>query len=96
MGAFKIIPNHKLIAYAKHIKGDDIYIVYAINAKTNEFIGKPLIGTLYYQVSDPKQQRGKSMPSLDLQFVVFSSNKFMNMCKGSQFKKQYSALRGAA
>lgn len=44
--------DHKLITYEKHNKGDEIYIVYVINAEANGFIGKLLTQVLFYQVSD--------------------------------------------
>ncbi|KAH9290387.1 hypothetical protein KI387_034504, partial [Taxus chinensis] len=44
IGAFKMSPNDKLIAYAEDTKGDEIYTVYVIDAETKEFIGKPLKG----------------------------------------------------
>eukprot|EP01018_Ginkgo_biloba_P022451 Gb_27168 [translate_table: standard] len=44
IGAFKVSPNHKLIAYAEDTKGDEIYTVYVIDAENKEFVGKPLTG----------------------------------------------------
>lgn len=44
IGAFKISPNHKLVAYAEDTKGDEIYTVYVIDAETHTLVGKPLAG----------------------------------------------------
>ncbi|PPR98904.1 hypothetical protein GOBAR_AA21747 [Gossypium barbadense] len=44
IGAFKVSPNHKMVAYAEDTKGDEIYTVYVIDAETQAPIGKPLVG----------------------------------------------------
>lgn len=44
IGAFKVSPNHKMIAYAEDTKGDEIYTVYVIDAQNGELIGSPLMG----------------------------------------------------
>ncbi|KAK9115073.1 hypothetical protein Syun_021870 [Stephania yunnanensis] len=44
IGAFKVSPNNKLVAYAEDTKGDEIYTVYVIDAETGAFLGKPLVG----------------------------------------------------
>lgn len=44
IGAFKVSPNHKMIAYAVDTKGDEIYTVYVIDAQNGELIGSPLMG----------------------------------------------------
>ena len=40
----QVSPNHKLFAYAEDTKGDEIYIVYVIDAETRAPVGKPLEG----------------------------------------------------
>ncbi|KAF5737959.1 Prolyl oligopeptidase family protein isoform 1 [Tripterygium wilfordii] len=44
IGAFKVSPNHKLVAYAEDTKGDEIYTVRVIDAETRAPVGKPLVG----------------------------------------------------
>ncbi|OAY36159.1 hypothetical protein MANES_11G000600v8 [Manihot esculenta] len=44
IGAFKVSPNHKLVAYAEDTKGDEIYTVYVIDVETRNPVGKPLTG----------------------------------------------------
>ncbi|TYI87993.1 hypothetical protein E1A91_D04G175000v1 [Gossypium mustelinum] len=44
IGAFKVSPNHKMVAYAEDTKGDEIYTVYVIDAENQAPIGKPLVG----------------------------------------------------
>ncbi|CAL5354304.1 unnamed protein product [Camellia sinensis] len=44
IGAFKVSPNNKLVAYAEDTKGDEIYHVYVIDAETGTCLGKPLVG----------------------------------------------------
>ncbi|XP_058005207.1 uncharacterized protein LOC110666611 isoform X2 [Hevea brasiliensis] len=44
IGAFKVSPNHKLVAYAEDTKGDEIYTVYVIDVETQSPVGKPLTG----------------------------------------------------
>lgn len=46
--AFKVSPNHKLVAYALDTKGDEIYTVYVIDAYTGVHVGNPLIGVTSY------------------------------------------------
>ncbi|XP_010246770.1 PREDICTED: uncharacterized protein LOC104589978 [Nelumbo nucifera] len=48
IGAFKVSPNNKLVAYAEDTKGDEIYTVYVIDAETGTPIGKPLVGVTSY------------------------------------------------
>ena len=43
IGAFKVSPNNKLVAYAEDTKGDEIYTVYIIDAETRTPVGKPLV-----------------------------------------------------
>ncbi|XP_062233978.1 uncharacterized protein LOC133931176 [Phragmites australis] len=45
IGAFKISPNNKLVAYAEDTKGDEIYTVYVIDAESGEYVGQQLKGT---------------------------------------------------
>ncbi|XP_059633296.1 uncharacterized protein LOC132276060 isoform X2 [Cornus florida] len=44
IGAFKVSPNNKLVAYAEDTKGDEIYTIYIIDAETLTPVGKPLVG----------------------------------------------------
>lgn len=44
VGAFKVSPNHKILAYGEDTKGDEIYTVYAVDIDTGKHIGKPLAG----------------------------------------------------
>ncbi|KAK9091405.1 hypothetical protein Sjap_024582 [Stephania japonica] len=44
IGAFKVSPNNKFVAYAEDTKGDEIYTVYVIDAEMGAFLGKPLVG----------------------------------------------------
>uniref|UniRef100_A0A1D1YJN7 Prolyl endopeptidase n=2 Tax=Anthurium amnicola TaxID=1678845 RepID=A0A1D1YJN7_9ARAE len=44
IGAFKVSPNNKLVAYAEDTKGDEIYTVYVIDAETGTPVGAPLQG----------------------------------------------------
>ncbi|XP_057796875.1 uncharacterized protein LOC131012924 isoform X1 [Salvia miltiorrhiza] len=44
IGAFKVSPNNKLVAYAEDTKGDEIYTVYVIDAESQTPVGKPLSG----------------------------------------------------
>ncbi|TXG57426.1 hypothetical protein EZV62_018739 [Acer yangbiense] len=48
IGAFKVSPNNKFVAYAEDIKGDEIYTVYVIDAKTGVPVGKPLMSLTSY------------------------------------------------
>ncbi|KAJ9691732.1 hypothetical protein PVL29_013808 [Vitis rotundifolia] len=48
IGAFKISPNSKLVAYAEDTKGDEIYTVYVIDAETRAPVGKPIVGVTPY------------------------------------------------
>ena len=44
IAAFKVSPNHKLVAYAEDTKGDEIYTIYVIDAHTGALVDKPLVG----------------------------------------------------
>ncbi|KAJ0770425.1 putative oligopeptidase B [Helianthus annuus] len=44
VGAFKVSPNHKLVAYAEDTKGDEIYTIHVIDAETRSPVGEPLVG----------------------------------------------------
>ncbi|CAD6338164.1 unnamed protein product [Miscanthus lutarioriparius] len=44
IGAFKVSPNNKLVAYAEDTKGDEIYTVYVIDAESGVYVGQPLKG----------------------------------------------------
>ncbi|XP_021609961.1 protease 2 isoform X2 [Manihot esculenta] len=44
IGAFRVSPSHKLVAYAEDTKGDEIYTVYIIDVETRAPVGKPLTG----------------------------------------------------
>ncbi|KAL2938988.1 Protease 2 [Bienertia sinuspersici] len=44
VGAFRVSPNNKLVAYAEDTKGDEIYTVHIIDAETLEPVEKPLVG----------------------------------------------------
>lgn len=44
IAAFKVSPNHKLVAYAEDTKGDEIYTIYVIDARTGALVDKPLVG----------------------------------------------------
>ncbi|KAL0420451.1 UNVERIFIED_CONTAM: Protease 2 [Sesamum latifolium] len=44
IGAFKVSPNNKLVAYAEDTKGDEIYTVYVIDADSQTPVGEPLVG----------------------------------------------------
>ncbi|KAG5619802.1 hypothetical protein H5410_005020 [Solanum commersonii] len=46
IGAFKVSPNNKLVAYAEDTKGDEIYTVYVIDAESGMLVGKPLVGAI--------------------------------------------------
>nr|XP_043610066.1 protease 2-like [Erigeron canadensis] len=48
IGAFKVSPNHKLVAYAEDTKGDEIYTIYVMNAETRLPVGEPLVGVTDY------------------------------------------------
>ncbi|XP_015941951.1 uncharacterized protein LOC107467383 [Arachis duranensis] len=48
IGAFKVSPNSKLVAYAEDTKGNEIYTVYVIDAETQAPIGEPLVGLTPY------------------------------------------------
>eukprot|EP00268_Persea_americana_P062151 TRINITY_DN7943_c0_g1_i1.p1 TRINITY_DN7943_c0_g1~~TRINITY_DN7943_c0_g1_i1.p1 ORF type:complete len:754 (+),score=151.46 TRINITY_DN7943_c0_g1_i1:206-2467(+) len=48
IGAFKVSPNNKLVAYAEDTKGDEIYTVYVIDADTRTPVGKPLQNVTSY------------------------------------------------
>ncbi|KAL6603398.1 hypothetical protein ACP70R_043759 [Stipagrostis hirtigluma subsp. patula] len=44
IGAFKVSPNNKLVAYAEDTKGNEIYTGYVIDAESVEDVGQPLKG----------------------------------------------------
>ena len=44
IAAFKVSPNHKLVAYAEDTKGDEIHTIYVIDAHTGALVDKPLVG----------------------------------------------------
>ncbi|KAG2608721.1 protease 2 [Panicum virgatum] len=44
IGAFKVSPNNKLVAYAEDTKGDEIYTVYVIDSASGQYVGQPLKG----------------------------------------------------
>ncbi|CAN4123754.1 unnamed protein product [Withania somnifera] len=46
IGAFKVSPNNKLVAYAEDTKGDEIYTVNVIDAESGMLVGKPLVGAI--------------------------------------------------
>ncbi|KAG4909988.1 Protease 2 [Glycine soja] len=48
IGAFKVSPNNKLVAYAEDTKGDEIYTIYVIDVETQATIGEPLVGVTSY------------------------------------------------
>ncbi|KAI3821860.1 hypothetical protein L1987_09434 [Smallanthus sonchifolius] len=48
IGAFKVSPNHKLVAYAEDTKGDEIYTIHVMDAETCAPVGEPLVGVTGY------------------------------------------------
>ncbi|XP_054824533.1 uncharacterized protein LOC129322304 [Prosopis cineraria] len=48
IGAFKVSPNNKLVAYAEDTKGDEIYTIYVIDAETQAPKGEPLHNVTSY------------------------------------------------
>ncbi|VAI82000.1 unnamed protein product [Triticum turgidum subsp. durum] len=42
IGAFKVSPSGKLVAYAEDTKGDEIYTVFVVDAETGQYVGQPL------------------------------------------------------
>ncbi|XP_061991431.1 uncharacterized protein LOC133709639 [Rosa rugosa] len=48
IGAFKVSPNNKLVAYAEDTKGNEIYTVYVIYADTGAPVGQPLVNVTSY------------------------------------------------
>ncbi|XP_020273137.1 uncharacterized protein LOC109848173 [Asparagus officinalis] len=46
IGAFKVSPNNKLVAYAEDTKGNEIYTIYVIDAESGIPVGKPIVGSL--------------------------------------------------
>ncbi|CAL0320663.1 unnamed protein product [Lupinus luteus] len=48
IGAFKVSPNNKLVAYAEDTKGNEVYSVHVIDAETKTLIGEPLVGVTSY------------------------------------------------
>ncbi|XP_026454291.1 uncharacterized protein LOC113355603 [Papaver somniferum] len=48
IGAFRVSPNNKLVAYAEDTVGNEIYTVYVIDAESQALVGKPLVGVTSY------------------------------------------------
>ncbi|PWA75490.1 prolyl oligopeptidase family protein [Artemisia annua] len=48
IGAFKVSPNHKLVAYAEDTKGNEIYTIHVMDAETRSPVGEPLVGVTDY------------------------------------------------
>ncbi|XP_059633292.1 uncharacterized protein LOC132276057 [Cornus florida] len=48
IGAYKVSPNNKLVAYAEDTKGNEIYTISIIDAETLTPVGKPLVGVTPY------------------------------------------------
>ncbi|URE20368.1 Prolyl oligopeptidase, N-terminal beta-propeller domain [Musa troglodytarum] len=48
IGAFKVSPNNKLVAYAEDTKGHEIYTVYIMDIENGTLLGKPLTGITSY------------------------------------------------
>ncbi|GAU12187.1 hypothetical protein TSUD_01540 [Trifolium subterraneum] len=48
IGAFKVSPNSKLVAYAEDTKGDEIYTVYVMDVETQAPVGEPIVGVTSY------------------------------------------------
>ncbi|XP_042473540.1 protease 2-like [Zingiber officinale] len=48
IGAFKVSPNNKLVAYAEDTKGDEIYTVYIMDIEKGTLLGKPLTSITSY------------------------------------------------
>ncbi|KAL4592988.1 hypothetical protein LXL04_005997 [Taraxacum kok-saghyz] len=48
IGAFKVSPNHKLVAYAEDTKGDEIYTIHVMDAETCTPVGEPLVSVTSY------------------------------------------------
>ncbi|KAL6503760.1 hypothetical protein OROGR_025683 [Orobanche gracilis] len=44
IGAFKVSPNNKLVAYAEDTKGDESYTIHIVDADSQKPVGKPLVG----------------------------------------------------
>ncbi|KAL2226621.1 UNVERIFIED_CONTAM: Protease 2 [Sesamum indicum] len=44
IGAFKVSPNNRLVAYAEDTKGDEIYTIYVIDADSQTPVGEHLVG----------------------------------------------------
>ncbi|KAL6603402.1 hypothetical protein ACP70R_043763 [Stipagrostis hirtigluma subsp. patula] len=44
IGAFKVSPNDKLVAYAEDTEGDEIYTLYVIDTESGDYVGQPLKG----------------------------------------------------
>ena len=47
-GLIQVSPNNKLVAYAEDTKGDEIYTVYVVDAKTGALVDKPLVSLTPY------------------------------------------------
>ncbi|CAL1360734.1 unnamed protein product [Linum trigynum] len=48
IGAFKVSPNQKLVAYAEDTKGNEVYTVHVIDAETLAPVGKPITNLTCY------------------------------------------------
>ncbi|MCO5556010.1 hypothetical protein L7F22_009554 [Adiantum nelumboides] len=48
VGAFKVGPDHKLLAYGEDTNGDEVYTVYVVAIDTGKHLEKPLIGMTDY------------------------------------------------
>ncbi|PKA52054.1 oligopeptidase B [Apostasia shenzhenica] len=48
IGAFKVSPNNRLIAYAEDVNGNEIYTIYIIEADTGTYVGTSLKGVTSY------------------------------------------------
>ncbi|KAH7293575.1 hypothetical protein KP509_28G031500 [Ceratopteris richardii] len=46
--AFKVSPDHKLLAYGEDTKGDEVYTLYVVDIHTGQSLGKPLCGLTSY------------------------------------------------
>ncbi|KAM0826496.1 hypothetical protein ACQ4PT_068841 [Festuca glaucescens] len=44
IGAFKVSPSGKLVAYAEDTKGDETYTVFVIDVESGQYVGQPLKG----------------------------------------------------
>ncbi|CAB4265420.1 unnamed protein product [Prunus armeniaca] len=48
IGAFKVSPNNKLVAYTEDTKGNEIYTIHVIDAETGAPVGLPLVNATSY------------------------------------------------